>query len=224
MTIGVKPIGLLVVTAVLAAGCATVPPPSNSPAVSSPTPVATGSPNPAVSRACSRADLSVDRGPYVIAGIQVPGFFPGMGRPGWQTDDLALRDVVVVGTVISEEAGFFAEPAYVYTPFAVEVDQVVHGDARVGRMRVAVEGGTVDSGTAGCYTMHVDIAPALEPGARYVLFLTDPVGPEPAPRAVWDAWPIDADSVVSTYQGPMPLADLVDRIDRLSAAGGSPTL
>ena len=167
--------------------------------------------------------MSVDRGPYVIAGIQVPGFFPGMGRPGWQTDDVALRDVVVAGTVIAEEPGFLAEPAYVYTPFVVEVDQVVHGDARVGRMRVAIEGGTVQGRATGCYTVHVDVAPALEPDTRYLLFLTGPVGPEPAPRAVWDAWPIDADNVVSTYQGPMPLADLVERIDRLSAAEGYPT-
>ncbi len=167
--------------------------------------------------------MSVERGPYVIAGIQVPGFFPGMGPPGWQTDDVALRDVVVVGTVIAEEAGFFAEPAHVYTPFVVEVDQVVHGDARVGRMRVAAEGGTVQSGTIGCYTMHVDIAPTLELGTRYVLFLSDPVGAEPAPRNVWDAWSVDAGNVVSTYQGPLPLADLVDRIDRLSAPEGSPT-
>lgn len=162
--------------------------------------------------------MSVERGPYVIAGMQAPGFFPDIGPTGWQADDVALRDVVVVGTVIAKEAGFFAEPAHVYTPFAAEVDQVIRGDARAGRMRVAVEGGTV-----GCYTVHVDVSPAIEPGRSYVFFLTDVVGAEPAPRNVWEAWPIDANNVVQTVQGPMPLGELIDRIDRLSAAQSSST-
>ncbi|MFI5258063.1 MAG: hypothetical protein ACHQ01_00410, partial [Candidatus Limnocylindrales bacterium] len=107
----------------------------------------TDSPGPAVSVPCGGADLSVDRGPYMIAGIQVPGFFPNMGPPGWQTDDVALRDVVVVGRVTAKEEGVLT-PRSVYTPFAVQVDEVIHGDARVGPMVVAVEGGTV-----GCYSV-----------------------------------------------------------------------
>jgi hypothetical protein len=34
---------------------------------------------------------------------------------------------------------------------------------------------------------------------------------------------VDKDDVVSTYQGPMPLTKLVDRIDRLAAAASAPS-
>ncbi|MFI5258193.1 MAG: hypothetical protein ACHQ01_01080, partial [Candidatus Limnocylindrales bacterium] len=109
-------------------------------------------------------------------------------------------------------------PRSVYTPFAVQVDEVIHGDARVGPMVVAVEGGTV-----GCYSVHVDVAPLLEPGTPYVLFVTAADTGTLAPGYVWDAWPVDGNNVVSTYQGPMSLRELVERIDRLSAAQSSAT-
>jgi hypothetical protein len=34
---------------------------------------------------------------------------------------------------------------------------------------------------------------------------------------------VDDKDVVSTYQGPMPLSALIDRIDRLAAAASSPS-
>ena len=108
--------------------------------------------------------MSVDRGPYVIAGMQVSGYgFPDMGG---QKVDVALRTVVVTGTVTAQEAAFFAGTRDLYTPFSVEVDRVIRGDAHVGRMLVAVEGGMV-----GCYAVHVDEAPLVETGKRYVFFL-----------------------------------------------------
>ncbi len=149
--------------------------------------------------------------------MQVPGFFPYIAPKGWQKEDLALRQVVVFGIVVAREDAAFGGDARVYTPFAVEVEQVIHGDTSPGRMRVSIEGGTV-----GCYSVHVDTVPHLQVGTRYVMFLTDSVGPDPPPE-VWDAWMVDDRDVVSTYQGPMPLAALIDRIDRLAAATNSPS-
>jgi hypothetical protein len=161
--------------------------------------------------------MAVDRGPYVIAGVQVPGFFPNMGPSGWQKDDLALRQVVIVATVVAKEPAAFGGQAHVYTPFTVAVERVIHGTAGLGRTRVSIEGGTV-----GCYEVHVDTVPALQVGSRYVLFLISPAGTDPPP-GVWDVWMVDNQDVVWTYQGPMPLTQLIDRIDRLAAAGSSAT-
>ena len=116
--------------------------------------------------------------------------------------------------VTAQEAAFFAGTRDVYTPFSVEVDRVIRGDAHVGRMLVAVEGGTV-----GCYAVHVNEAPLVETGKRYVFFLGESVGAESA-RVFWDVWLVGADNVVQTAQGPMPLAELIDRIQRLPAPRG----
>ncbi|MGD0121331.1 MAG: hypothetical protein ABSC46_02075 [Candidatus Limnocylindrales bacterium] len=206
-------IGLLLMTTAVVTGCAAAHGPSETPGQSS---LPTDSRLPAASAYCGGGDLSVDRGPYVIAGMQVPGY--GIPDMGGQKVDVALRTVVVTGTVTARDAAFFAGVRDIYTPFSVEVDQVIHGDARVGPMRVAVEGGTV-----GCYTLRVYYgAPLIEPGKRYIFFLGEPVGTESA-RAYWDAWLVDPDNVVQTVQGPMPLTQLIDRIDRLAAAGSSAT-
>ena len=161
--------------------------------------------------------MAVDRGPYVIAGIEVPGFFPKLGPSGWQKDDLALRQVVIVGRVVAKEPAEFGGQAHVYTPFAVDVERVIHGKAALGQTRVSIEGGTV-----GCYEVRVDTVPALQVGSRYVMFLVGPAGTDPPPE-VWDVWMVDVEDVVSTYQGPMPLAQLIDRINRLAAAQSSAT-
>ena len=207
----VKTIALLLVPMVVGS-CATSPDES-----ARPSPLAAASPTATASGPCGNADMAVDRGPYVIAGMEVPGFFPNMGPSGWQKDDIALRQVVIVGRVISKEPAAFGGQAHVYTPFAVEVERVIRGDAGVGQTRVSIEGGTV-----GCYEVHVDTVPVLQVGSRYVLFLVGPVGTDPPP-GVWDVWMVDNQDVVWTYKGPMPLAQLIDRIDRLAAAGSSPT-
>jgi hypothetical protein len=212
----VNGIGLLLAAAALVVSCASPPTPEpSSPAEPSPTPAASpvSTATATASGRCGSSDMSVDRGPYVIAGMQVPGYgFPDMGG---QKIDVALRTTVVVGGVTAREAAFFAEPAHVYTPFTVQVDRVIRGDARVGKIRIAVEGGTV-----GCYVLRVDVAPVLQVGSRYVFFLTAPVGTEPIPT-VWDVWIVNDQDVVSTVERPMPLSELVDRIDRLAAAGSS---
>ena len=55
-----------------------------------------------------------------------------------------------------------------------------------------------------------------------MLFLTGSASSDPPPE-VWDAWMVDDRDFVWTYQGPMPLAALIDRIGRLSAAATSPS-
>lgn len=220
--------GLLLAACTLVAACGNAPPPSRQafattpPATSAASPVdqpsqpvdvaSAASPTP-----CGGADMAVDRGPYVIAGMQVPGFFPNIGPSGWQKDDLAIRQVVVVGRVVTQEASAFGGEAHVYTPFAVAVEQVIHGEASRGTLRISIEGGTV-----GCYSVNVDTVPHLQAGARYVFFLTGSVGSDPPPE-VRDVWMVDNHDVVSTYQGPIPLNQLADRISRLAAAATSPS-
>jgi hypothetical protein len=214
---------LLVVLVLLAAGCGTQPKPSTAtpslPTPALPTPTTAiqtvGLPTLPSPTPCGAADVAVDRGPYVIAGIQVPGFFPNMGPSGWQNDDVVLRQVVVVASVVAQEVPAFGGEAHVYTPFAIDVERVIHGQASPGRTLVAIEGGTV-----GCYSVHVDTVPTLRVGARYVLFLPGPIGSQPPPE-VWDVWAVDDQNVVSTYQGQMPLSALVERIDRLAAASSA---
>ncbi len=220
--------GLPLAACALVAACGNAPPPSWPASATTPAAPATASavdqptqpvdvPSAASPTPCGSADLAVDRGPYVIAGMEVPGFFPNMGASGWQKDDLAIRQVVVVGRVVAQEAAAFGGEAHVYTPFAVEVEQVIHGAASPGTLRVSIEGGTV-----GCYSVNVDTVPHLQAGARYVFFLTGSVGSDPPPE-VWDVWMVDNHDVVATYQGPMPLIQLVDRISRLAAAATSPS-
>ncbi len=140
--------------------------------------------------------MAVDRGPYVIAGIQVPGFFPDMGPKGWQQDDLALRQVVIVGRIVTKEPAAFGGQAHVYTPFVVEVERVIHGEVSLGPTRVSIEGGTV-----GCYEVNVDTAPVLQVGSRYVLFLISPAGTDPPP-GVSDVWMVDDQDVVLDLRRP----------------------
>jgi hypothetical protein len=210
-------IGLLMVSAVVAVGCGAELRVTDSPSAVARS-AAISSATQTFSGPCGEADIAVDRGPYVIAGIQVPGFFPNMAPAGWQRDDLALRQVVIVGTVVAEEPAAFGGQAHVYTPFAVEVERVIHGEAGLGPTRISIEGGT-----AGCYEVHVDTVPALQVGSRYVLFLTGATGADPQPPEVWDVWAVDGEDVVSTYAGPLPLSELVSRIERLAAAHDSPS-
>jgi hypothetical protein len=226
MTGMTKRAGLLMAASVMAAACGTSSPASGAAVTAvqsaTPTPQSVDLPSDSLELSsaasptlCGHADMAVDRGPYVIAGIEVPGFFPNMGPKGWQKDDLALREVVILGRVVAKEPSAFGGQAHVYTPFAVEVERVIRGEASPGRTRVSIEGGTV-----GCYEVHVDTVPALQVGSQYVLFLIGPTGTDPPP-GVWDAWMVDNQDVVWTYQGPMPLAQLIDRIHRLPVAAGS---
>jgi hypothetical protein len=165
--------------------------------------------------ACGHADLSIDRGPYLIAGIPIPGYgIPDMGTSEW---DMALHSTAVAVEIVAQEPGVFTmgdvnRPPSVYTPFVVEVTRVLHGHATTGPSLVTVEGGT-----AGCYVVHVDVAPRLEVGGRYVMFMGDPALGSDLGEA-WVAWPMSPDGTVQTAAGPMALADLAARIGRLEAS------
>lgn len=165
---------------------------------------------------CGTADLSLDRGPYLIAGFSIPGYgAPDMGFSDW---DMALHSTVVAARVVSQEPGVFTlrSTLSVYTPYEIEIEQVLQGWATTG-LAVATVGG----GTAGCYTLTVDIAPHLQAGQRYVMFVGDPaLGSDIG--EVWEAWPIENGDTVDTPGGPMSLADLAARIERLWAVA-SPT-
>jgi hypothetical protein len=168
---------------------------------------------------CGHANGSIDRGPYLIAGIPISGYgFPDMGTSKW---DMALNSTGVAVEVLAKEPGVFTmgdvnRSPSVYTPFEVEVTRVLHGRATTGRSLITVEGGT-----AGCYVVHVDAAPRLEVGGRYVLFMGDPALGSDLGEA-WVAWPMSLDGTVQTAGGPMAIDELAARIARLEAAE-SPT-
>lgn len=196
-------------SACVTAGGLTAPPGSSLPASPSTSPTATDRTSP---QNCGGADHSIDRGPYLIAGFPIPGYgFPDMGFSSW---DMALHSTVVAAGVVAQEPGVFSTRfgLTVYTPYEVEVEQALRGRMITGRAAVTVEGGT-----AGCYTAHVDVAPLLQVGQRYVLYLGDPaLGSDIG--EVWEAWRIDAGDMVQTPGGPMSLADLAARIERLKAS------
>jgi hypothetical protein len=114
--------------------------------------------------------------------------------------------------------GTGAPHATIFTPVDLRVERVIQGNIRSGAMRIVIEGGK-----AGCYTMNVDVTPRLSLGQRFVLFLYpswDSNG-TPNPGLLMlrrDAWGIDAQDVVQTVGGPMPLEQLIQRIDRVTAS------
>jgi len=172
---------------------------------------------------CQESGLTVDMGPYWIAGWLDHGTLPWMSpRPA--DEDVALDSLVVAVDVASEGEGFQAAGTLdvwpdgrIFTTYTVHVLMVLHGDARLGEMPVAVEGGVV-----GCVKMTVDIAPRIQVGSRYVFFLGAPVRDAPLTRNLREAWPILGSDTVQTPGGPMPLADLAGRIARLAGLS-SPT-
>lgn len=213
-------INLLLTAAMVAAGCAagtsTLPPSPNPTASARMTPAATPT-------MCQEAGLTVDMGPYWMVGWYEHGTLPWMSPPP-TSDDAGLRSVIVAAEVLAEGDGFRAAgcphawpDGLIFTRYTVRVFMVLHGDAGLGDMPVAVEGGT-----AGCVRVSVDIAPRVQVGSRYVLFLGAPVESLPLTRQLWEAWPIWGSDTVQTLAGPMPLADLAGRIARLAGLS-SPT-
>jgi hypothetical protein len=235
---GLVAIGLLF-SGCVAAGSTTPAPAATTFATASP---AASTAPPEATAPCVDVGMTVDYGPYTIAGMYVPGFFPEMvGAP---TEDVAVGATIVVATVTGEEAGIFntrdgstprgfgarppwpsdrQESAMIYTPVDLQVERTIRGDVLPGALRAVTEGGTV-----GCSTFQVDDGPPrVEPGRRYVLFLSaamDADGQRTFPlQEVEFAWPIDAEDVVQTVQGPMALVDLVRAIDQAAPDEGPAT-
>jgi len=169
---------------------------------------------------CGRSDLTRDSGPYMLAGFPVPGYgIPDMGTSNW---DMALHTNVLAAQVDAALPGVVVSVAgsgrawAVYTPFLVRISGTLRGPVSDGAAELTVVGGT-----AGCYTTDSNTAPRLSAGREYILFVGSPALVGDAGE-VLVAWPVDNDGMVQTPGGPMTIADLRIRIERLAAAA-SPT-
>ena len=216
----IVPASLLAACALLLAACASIGGPTGSAVVPSSSPP---SPSPAAPSDCGSGgpsdDLAADWGPYLIAGMTEEGTLHGFPlQPG--VPDAAIGATIVLGRVMAFESGthFGGDGVRdIVTPALVQVERVIHGSVGPGQLRFLIEGGRV-----GCETLRVDTTATVEIGRRYVLFLypsqeaDGTLHPETL-RLGHDAWPVDAQDVVSTANGPMPLAELVDAIDRVTA-------
>ena len=204
---------MLAAAAVLAIACS--PEPSIIPTPTASAAGNSGLPQSPSATPCGGSQMSVDYGPYYIAGLYDPGTLAfGSADPA---NDVAISATSVVATVVAVDPGARGSMyghAEIVTPVDIDVELPIRGTAPAGRTRVFVEGGTL-----GCYTESVDAAPHVDVGARYLLFLTDPT-PAAEGQADWPrilfAWPVDLDDTVHTVQGPMPLTTLVARIRELA--------
>jgi hypothetical protein len=194
---------LLLVAGCVTAGGLTAPPKASSPSGASPSAIA-----PEVN--CGTSSQWVDYAPYTIASLAASGKVFVVGEVK------AIEPAIFNTADGKKPRGFFAKPGTVanaqpngkiFTPVVVLVDQVLRGETTPGVVRVLIEGGTI-----GCYTVRVDVAPVVERGGRYVLILED--GLDADGKKLLDlqqmmfAWPVDANDVVQTAEGPMLLASL----------------
>ena len=164
---------------------------------------------------CYGIDESVDTAPPTVANV------------------MPFTTIVVVADVRSLEAGIWNTmdgkqpdngvkngpkfaPA-IETPINLHVSDSWVGNASPEALRVVNPGGT-----AGCVDHHVNNAPDLQKGKKYVFFL------QPSPDAdgqrhpelplVLEAWPVDGTGQVETAEeGSMSLAQLEDLVHHLRA-------
>lgn len=156
---------------------------------------------------CGSATISIDYAPYTTNSLA--GY-------GWQ---FVVVDVTGIEPAIFNTPDGSAPPGFpkaavsagpslmLYTPVDVQIAQAISGPATPGPGQFLVEGGT-----AGCYTMFVSPTPKVEIGMRYVFIVSD--APDASGKAALPvlkarfAWPVDANGVVATDDGPMSLEDL----------------
>lgn len=169
---------------------------------------------------CYGVDESVDTAPPTVANV------------------MPFTTIVVVADVKSLEAGVWNtkdgkqpdrgvkpgpkfDPA-IETPVNLQVDDTWFGGAGPGALRVVNPGGTV-----GCVEHHVNNAPDLQKGKKYVFFL------QPSPDAdgqrhpdlplVLEAWPVDEMGDVATHEeGSVSLAQLENLVHHPVAPATSP--
>jgi hypothetical protein len=205
-----------VLTVMLAAGCAAAT--SSAAATKVPTP-SSAQPTPP----CLDIGMTADWGPYVIAGVTEEGTLPWYPLQSGAPDG-AVDATIVVGVVTGFEAGVADPPGSndrewrVFTPVEVRVEHVIRGEVEPGTIRIFIEGGT-----AGCLSETVDTAPRVDIATRYLMFLypsrtSDGARHPDRLELTRDAWPVDGQNVVSTPAGPMPLADLISSIGRITAS------
>lgn len=215
----------LFVVAACYAGARASSPPTESGLIESTStpPAASPSSAPSGSEYCGSASWSIDYMPYSAATLV------GFGYDFVVADVISLEASIVntpdgglpPGIPAASGATPYPEPEtlMIYRPVNVMVDDVISGPTSVGPRQLLVEGGTV-----GCYTVNVDQAPAVEPGSRYVLILSealDPQGRNPMPlQKIRFAWPFDADGIVRTVDGPMSLDELAEIVERAAESPG----
>jgi hypothetical protein len=172
---------------------------------------------------CGSTTISIDYAPYTAATLA--GY-------GW---DFVVADVVGFEPAIfntpdgKRPPGFGTNPSgppdagaetRLYTPVNVEIDRAISGSSKIGPNQVLVEGGT-----AGCYTVWVDVAPRLELGSRYVLILAkamDAAGQNPLPlQEAKIAWLVDGEGMVATVDLRMSI-DQLTRIVRQATPSTDP--
>ena len=172
---------------------------------------------------CGSADISVDYAPYTIADLV---------SYGW---DFAVGSVVGLGPAAFNTADGKAPPGFgskpsgpnpnaevrIYTQVQVQLEDSLTGSRSTGRANLLTEGGTV-----GCYTTRVDVAPDLLVGSRYVFVLADAVNAAgnavPGRQEIHLAWPINADGIVATDDGPISISELRAKVSSLAPASAAP--
>jgi hypothetical protein len=193
-------------------GTTSVPDPSST-AVSAAT---TLRPNPD----CYGVDESVDTAAPTVANV------------------MPFTTIVVVADVKSLEAGIWNTkdgkqpdkgvkngPTFapaIETPINLQVSDTWVGEAGPGALRVVNPGGT-----AGCVEHHVNNAPDLQKGKKYVFFLQPSPGADgqrhPELPVVLEAWPVDLTGHVETgVEGSLSLARLEDLVRHPVAPAATP--
>jgi hypothetical protein len=210
----VRILALVCLTVFVVAGCygggsiGSAQPTEQTAASSSSKPVETEPPAPESTNDCGGATVSIDYVPFDTKSLASSGF-------GFVVADVVGFEPALFNTADGKRPdGFGAldgspsgDETTIYTPVSVVVDAALSGEASAGPNQFLLEGGTV-----GCFTMNVYPTPALEPGSRYVLIVSDAMkadGKEAMafPKARF-AWPVDEKGMVTTVDGVMSIDEL----------------
>ncbi|MEI8083772.1 MAG: hypothetical protein WCI74_18190 [Actinomycetes bacterium] len=175
--------------------------------------------SPAEADDCGSANIHAELAPYTIAGLASEGkTFVVAGVTEVETSIFNTADG-------SKPPGFFARPGntanarskgQILTPLQLQAQSLTAAPGDPHGIRVAILGGTI-----GCYTVHVDVAPTVEIGKRYVFILTDDFDADgnklPDLPLARFAWPVDANDMVSTPEGALSLSDLTLAVEKAIA-------
>jgi hypothetical protein len=197
---------LALVTGCLKAGGLTASPDSSSPGA---TPVAAVSSD--IADDCACVGVTAEWAPYTVESLAAEG-------KGFVLGEVAAIQPAIFNTVDGKKPraylparGSTTDPqatVQILTPVLVQSEQVTHGNARPGALRVVVLGA----------------APDLEVGRRYVFVLADTFDADgrklPDLPMMRFAWPVDSnDVVITTSDGAMSVTDLARVVGQASPAG-----
>jgi hypothetical protein len=207
---------LFLVGGCVAAGSITATP-NLSPGSSTPTPPSQPTLDP--TDGCGTGNLWVDYAPYTTATLASYGW-------SFVVADVKSTEPAIFNTADGKKPrGFMAKPVAgtpgsngkIYTPVVVQVDRAISGQTKPGANRFLIEGGTI-----GCYTTRLDVSPNVEKGARYVFIVT--AAQDADGKKLLDlqeakfAWPVDANGVVQTVDGPQSIDALAHTVAQTAVA------